>query len=236
MLRVAADYPRPMVSTARTPHLKPFSENRLVQVFLGLYALVWIWAAINPTDRGGWLLENLLVFAGMIFAAWAFRVRVLSDVGVILAIIFLVFHTIGSHYTYSLVPFGDWLKNAAGLERNHYDRIIHFAFGLLITYPVRELLLRRNIAVARWAGFTAFTVIATSSGIYELIEWWAAVIVAPELGNAFLGTQGDEFDSQKDHALALGGSLIALAITRFAERAGPTWPASSSAHPRALHT
>ncbi|MBY0511284.1 MAG: DUF2238 domain-containing protein [Rhodospirillaceae bacterium] len=227
-----------MISTAGTPHLKSFSENRFVQVSLGLYVAVWIWAAISPVERSDWLLENLLVLAGMIFAVWAFRARVLSDVSVMLVIIFLVFHTIGSHYTYSLVPFGEWLKDAAGFERNHYDRIIHFGFGLLITYPVRELLLRRNIAVARWAGFSAFTVIATSSGVYELIEWLAAVIVAPDLGNAFLGTQGDEFDSQKDHALALAGSLIALAVTRFAEKLSAKRAGASpeAAHARALHT
>jgi putative membrane protein len=233
MPRVAVDYPKAMISTARTPDLKSFSQNRLVHILLGLYAMVWIWAAVKPMDRSDWLLENLLVLAAAIFAVWLFRARLISDVGVILAVAFLTLHTVGSHYTYSLVPFGDWLKDVGGFERNHYDRIIHFTFGLLIVYPVRELLLRRNIAAPRWAGFTAFAVIATASGIYELIEWLAAVIVAPELGNAFLGTQGDDFDSQKDHALALGGALLTLGITRLAEKA----PASSGArHASPLHT
>lgn len=219
MIALAARHTGVMLSTAHTPDLLPFTRNRLLQGIAALYAGVWIWAAIGPTDRSDWLLENLLVVAGVAFAAWLYNQRLLSDVSSILAAVFLALHTVGSHYTYSLVPFGDWLKGALGLERNHYDRIIHFGFGLLITYPVRELLLRRKIAPPKWAGLTAFTFIATASGFYELMEWLSAVLVAPDLGNAFLGTQGDEFDSQKDHALALVGSMIALTLTRILEKA-----------------
>jgi putative membrane protein len=207
-----------MYTTATTPRLEAFTHNRLLQAIWAMYALVWVWAAIAPVDRSDWLLENLLVLAGVIFAGWLYRCRQLSDVSSVLAVIFLAVHTVGAHYTYSLVPLGDWLKDEFGLARNHYDRVIHFSFGLLIVYPVREVLMRRGVVARAWAGFTAFAVIATASGIYELIEWLAAVIVAPELGNAFLGTQGDEFDSQKDHALALVGALVTLALTRVLEK------------------
>jgi putative membrane protein len=88
-------------------------------------------------------------------------------------------------------------------------------------------------------GFTAFAVIATCSGIYELIEWLAAIVVDPHAGNAFLGTQGDEFDSQKDHALALAGAVAALILTRLAEKTALRSTATARArasHARALHT
>jgi len=208
-----------MITTAQSTKLQPFSKNRLIQVLLLLYGAVWIWAAINPAEFHTWLLENLLVVAAAIFAIWLYRVRPLSDLSSVLSLIFMVFHAVGSHYTYSLVPLGDWLKDWAGLERNHYDRIIHFSFGLLITYPVRELLQRAEITRSTWVGFFAFAIISTASGIYELIEWLAAAIVDPEAGTAFLGTQGDPFDSQKDHALALVGSLMTLMLTWIGEHA-----------------
>lgn len=210
-----------MLSTARTQTLEAFARNRLLQVLTVLYTALWLWAAISPVDFSDWLLENLLVFASLIFAAWLWRKRLLSDVSSIFVAVFLGLHTVGSHYTYSLVPFGDWLKDLLGLQRNHYDRIIHFYFGLLIAYPMREFLTRIGVVQPRWAGLAAFLVISTWSGIYELIEWLAAVIVSPETGAAFLGTQGDEFDSQKDHALALVGAVAALTITRFIEGGPP---------------
>lgn len=210
-----------MLSTARTPTLELFSRNRVLHVLMAAYAAVWIWAAINPLHFDDWLLENLLVVAAVIFTAWLWRRKLLSDLSSIQVTIFLALHTIGSHYTYSLVPFGDWLKEAMEMERNHYDRISHFTFGLLIVYPMREFLTRTGNAIPRWPGLTAFFVIATASGFYELIEWLAAVIVSPETGAAFLGTQGDEFDAQKDHALALVGAAATLAVARFAEGRAP---------------
>jgi putative membrane protein len=207
-----------MITTAQSSQLTRFTENRLVQTLLLLYGAVWIWAAVNPAEFHTWLLENLLVVAAAIFAVWLYRVRPLSDVSSILILIFMVLHAVGAHYTYSLVPLGEWMKAWGGLERNHYDRIIHFGFGLLITYPVRELLQRSGITRAGWVGFFAFAIISTASGIYELMEWVTAVVVEPEAGTAFLGTQGDPFDSQKDHVLALVGSLAVLALTWMAER------------------
>ena len=183
-----------------------------------MYAAVWVWAAIKPVDRSDWMLENILVVAGLGTAAWLYHHRPQSAVSSILLTVFMILHTVGSHYTYSLVPFGDWMKSAFGFERNHYDRIIHFSFGFLLVYPVREMLLRKDPALKKWAGFLAFTIIGTCSGIYEQMEWLAAATVDPDSGQAFLGTQGDTFDSQKDECLAMVGALGALLITRLAER------------------
>lgn len=207
-----------MFTTAQSSHLKRFAENRLLQAFVIIYGAVWIWAAIAPKERSTWLLENLLVVVAVGLAIWICRVRPLSDLSNLMVVAFLLFHTVGSHYTYSLVPVGDWMKEAFGFERNHYDRVIHFTFGFLLAYPLRELLRRSQTLGKRWVDVVAFTVIATLSGFYELIEWGAAVVVDPKSGTAFLGTQGDEFDSQKDHALACTGAVITLAFTRFFEK------------------
>lgn len=196
--------------------IQPFTHNRFQQGLLGIYSAVWIWASISPVDRSDWLLENLLVVAAAGFLYWIYRSGPLSNVSAALVTLFMIFHAVGSHYTYSLVPAGDWLKQLGWFERNHYDRLVHFFFGLLLSYPFCELLKRYEFGSDRRCAMIAFMVIATWSGFYELLEWLAAVIVEPSAGNAFLGTQGDEFDSQKDHALALIGSGIALsAATTF---------------------
>lgn len=203
-----------MFTTAETRETKRFSQNRLLQTLVLIFAVVWVWAAIAPKERSTWLLENLLIFAAVGLAIWICRVRPLSDLSNLLVVVFLIFHTVGSHYTYSLVPMGDWMKELFGFERNHYDRVIHFTFGLLIVYPMRELLGRSPSLGRKWVSVVAFMVIATFSGFYELVEWAAAAIVDPESGTAFLGTQGDEFDSQKDHALACLGAAMTLVLVQ----------------------
>ena len=207
-----------MITTARSHVLQPFSRSWIQRGLTALYAAVWTWAALAPVSRADWLLENLLVFVVAAFLVWLYRIRPLSDVTSLLLAAFLILHTVGSHYTYSEVPLGDWMKDVAGLERNHYDRVVHFTFGLLITYPIRELFQRSAVTAYGWAGLFAFMFVGTASGIYELIEWITAAIVDPEAGIAFLGTQGDVFDSQKDHALALAGSIAALAVAGFCDR------------------
>ena len=137
-----------------------------------------------------------------------------------LLFLFLVLHEIGAHYTYSLVPYDSWvsaltgrtLSEAFGLQRNHYDRLIHFTFGLLVWRPVVELL--RAVAPPRgtWRELLPILFILSSSAIYELIEWAAAVVFGGDLGTAYLGTQGDEWDAQKDMASAAAGAVIAMSI------------------------
>src|SRR5689334_21441045 len=119
-------------TTATSSATQPFGRDRLQQVLLAVYAAVWVWAAVNPVSRSDWFLENLLVFAGVAFLGWLYRTRPLSDLSSIFLTVFFVLHTVGSHYTYSQVPLGDWVKQALGLERNHYDRLVHFTFGLLL--------------------------------------------------------------------------------------------------------
>jgi putative membrane protein len=112
-----------------------------------------------------------------------------------------------------------FLRGAFGLARNPYDRIVHFAFGLLLTYPLRELALRVLHLRGPWAWLLPLVWALSISAAYELVESWTARLVAPELGTAFLGTQGDQWDAQKDMSAALAGSFCALAATAAARRA-----------------
>ena len=131
-----------------------------------------------------------------------------------LIFLFLCLHEVGAHYTYSETPFGDAVTNFFGWERNHYDRLVHFSFGLLLAYPFYDLC-RRHVRppLEAWNFVIAMALIAALSGLYEIIEWSAAEILAPERALAFLGTQGDVFDGQKDAALAFLGAVVALAAT-----------------------
>jgi putative membrane protein len=201
---------------------KPFRERRLLQALFALYLIFWIAAAIHPVNRGDWLLENLLVLIGLPVLALAYRRAPFSNTTCILTFLFLILHGTGAHYTYSEVPIGFWLKDAFQLRRNHFDRIVHFSFGLLLTYPVLELL--RGLAKMRraWALIAPLAIITSFSGLFEIIEAIVAWIVEPDLGAAYLGTQGDVWDAQKDMGLAIVGATLVICLIAAAKRDGKT--------------
>jgi len=180
----------------------------------GLPALVWLWAAIEPVSRADWLLENLLVFAAVGLLLATCRRFAFSPGAYRLFALFLVLHLYGTHYTYAETPLGDWLRDGLGLARNPYDRLVHGAFGLLLVCPLRELLERRAGLCGRWLDALALSLVMAMSALYEQLEMLAALIVNPELGSAFLGTQGDEWDAQKDAGLAMLGALLGLGLRR----------------------
>jgi putative membrane protein len=195
-----------------------FRRNRLLQVLVLWLVVLWIFAAIEPFNRRDWLLENLLVFFYCGLLVLTYRRFAFSNRSYVLFTIFMSLHLVGSHYTYAEVPFGFWLQDALELQRNHYDRIVHFSFGLLIAYPFRELLLRAAGVLQGWSYLLAVCIVLAFSGIYEVIEGIVAMLVDPELGMAYLGTQGDEWDAQKDTFLAFSGSVVAMLVTRLAAR------------------
>lgn len=194
--------------------IKSFQSNRLLQGLTGWLILLWIITAINPLYPRDWLLENLLVFIWGAVLVVSYRWFRFSNLSYGLFTVFLSLHLIGAHYTYAETPFGFWLQDLFDLERNHYDRIVHFSFGLLLAYPMREILLRRSGVASGWAYFLAVNCIMAFGAFYEVLEVIAAMIVSPELGNAYLGTQGDEWDAQKDAFLAMLGAIIAMGVTR----------------------
>ena len=167
-------------------------------------------AAFKPLFFRDWVLESILSVLLVFILIFTYNKFKFSNLSYGLITIHLILHTIGSHYTYAEVPFGFWLQNYFNLTRNHYDRIVHFAFGLLMTYPIKELISRKTKLNLFWSYFFSFSVICMFSLSYELLEIITAYIVAPDLGLAYLGTQGDLLDGQKDSLLALGGSLISL--------------------------
>lgn len=195
--------------------------RRYVAVLLLLFGALWLGLAINPADREAWMLENaLLVALGL--GLWASHRKFLfSRVSYTLIFLFLCLHSLGSHYTYSLVPYDEWWKaltgetfnSLFGWERNHFDRLVHFCYGLLLAYPIREIFLRVAEVRGFWGYFLPLDFTLSTSAIYELIEWAAAAYFGGELGMAYLGTQGDVWDAHKDMALAGAGATLAMLIT-----------------------
>lgn len=180
----------------------------LVLIFIG----AWIAAAIKPLFPHDWLLENFLVFLIPILLIIFGKKLKWSDTSYTLLLILAMLHLMGSHYTYEHVPFGDMLGNWLGFERNMYDRLVHFLFGLLMAYPAREIVVRLAGVRNGWSYYLPVDIILSLSALYEIIEWISALRVAPELGMAFLGAQGDVWDAQTDMALAGTGAIIAMIL------------------------
>jgi putative membrane protein len=181
---------------------------------LVVFLAVWIWAAINPIYPHAWLIENYLVFffiPVIILTGFYFR---LSNTSYTLITMFMILHVIGSHYTYAEVPFGYFIQEFLGSSRNMYDRLVHFAFGLLLFYPIREMFMRLSQTKGAWSFWFPIELTFALAAIYEIIEWIAAVTIDPAAGLAFVGSQGDIWDAQKDMLLAGLGATIA-AITVF---------------------
>ena len=187
----------------------PMTENR---VLFALALLALVVSGIAPTDRATWLLEVLPVIVAGPVLAGTHRRFPLTSLAYRLIFIHALILILGGHYTYAQVPLGDWARDAFGLARNHYDRLGHLAQGFIPAIVVREVFLR--LTPLRPGGWTFVIVSAVCLGIsafYELIEWWVAV-AAGQAADAFLGTQGDPWDTQWDMFLALVGAVAAQII------------------------
>jgi len=182
-----------------------------------VYAAWWVLMAIKPKHFDDWLLENVLVVLAVALLWFTRKSFPLSRVSYTCIFVFMMLHALGAHYTYAEVPYQRWFPIFEG-GRNHFDRLVHFSYGLLLAYPIREMFLRIGNVRGFWGYFLPLDLTMSSSMLYELIEWGAAAVVGQELGMAYLGTQGDVWDAHKDMALASLGGLIAMTVAYFINR------------------
>lgn len=191
---------------------------RELVALLAVVSAALLWSAIRPHDYLTWLLEvaPVLIGAPILLATHGhFPLSMLAYRLVGLHALILI---VGGHFTYALVPAGLWLQEALDLTRNHYDRLGHLAQGFVPAILAREILLRKTPLVrGRWLAFLVVSVCLAISAVYELIEWLAALISA-EAADSFLGTQGDNWDTQWDMFLALCGALSALTLAGAHDR------------------
>ena len=172
-----------------------------------VYSIVWIIMAIDPKYPNDWLLENVLVFLVFPFIILMDKKHHYSLLSIILLLVFASLHSLGSHYTYAEMEHFDVITQFFGFERNHFDRLIHFLFGLLLFRILFEMI-TAGITSVKTALLFTFTMIVSISALYEILEWFAVMIFNPDLGQAFLGTQGDIWDAQQDTLVASIGALI----------------------------
>jgi putative membrane protein len=199
-------------TNAISPTRVTIKENRWLQIFIIVFFAVWISTLIGTSDINNWILENTLVILFLGFLSFTYKKYKFSDVSNLLFCIYLCLHVYGAKYTYAENPFGYWLMDTFQLARNHYDRIVHFSFGFLLAYPMREAFLNW-LKFPSWVAWALPIEITLSvSGLYELIEWAVADVFFKAQGDAYLGTQGDIWDAQKDMFLATLGAILATTI------------------------
>ena len=216
-----------MIVGARDQRRARGDNQRVLTALLLLYMLFWAWLAIDPVDSQDWFLENLLTLGFVAVLLLTYRRFAFSLTSYCLMVVFLIFHTIGAHYTYAEVPIGHWLQQTLELSRNPFDRIAHFAYGVLLVYPFRELLVRLAGVKGLWSYYLPASGILAQSGFFEVVEAVVAMIVSPELGSMYLGTQGDEWDAQKDMVAAFVGSILTMACTLVISKFEPLTPLSA---------
>lgn len=183
-------------------------EHRLLIVFLLLFSTVLIWSAIHPSDRFTWWLEVIPALIGVLILLFTYRFFTFTTLVYFLVLIHSSILFIGGHYTYAEMPLFNWFKDIWGLDRNYYDRLGHFAQGFIPAIIIRELLIRTSpLKNSKWLPITVVSMCLAISAVYELVEFFVAVLTG-EAAEAFLGTQGDVWDTQWDMLLALIGSII----------------------------
>lgn len=195
----------------------------LPAILLALFVAIWLALAVSPISRQDWLLENLLVLVAIPALVATRQHMRFSNASYVCLFVFFLLHAVGAHYTYSLVPYDRWwetltgstLNELFGWQRNHYDRLVHFLYGMLMLPPSAQLFDRYAPSRGAWRAILPVLFVMSHSVMYEIVEWIAALIVAPELGDAYLGTQGDHWDAQQDMALATAGAVLSMLYVRL---------------------
>lgn len=211
-------FPTDANAAERRPVNPARHSTRLALALLATFLAISIVLAIEPATRADWLLENVITALALAWLIASYRRLPLSNVACVLLFVFGVLHEVGAHYQYSEVPYDHWFSTLSGghslnailgFERNQYDRLVHFLYGLLITPVAAEVIAARVRLRGFWLFVLPVTFMMSHALIYELVEWLAASVFAEDVGQAYLGTQGDVWDAQKDMFLATVGSLIA---------------------------
>ena len=191
---------------------KAVPSKRELIVLLCLYLIGFGLLAINPHDRADWALENLFPLSQLLAVIISYRYFKFTRLSYYMIFVYLFVQSWGGHFTYAEAAPFNWLRDHFHLSRNHYDRVAHFMLGFLLAIPIREILLQFVQASRRWMNFITAAIVLAIGAFYELIEWWVAVLATPNLGDKFLGTQGDIWDTQWDMFLALVGAALTLSI------------------------
>ena len=219
------------MTTASNASFIPFRENRLLQCCAWRWLVVIIITGYRPEKVFDWWLENAAALSFLAVLGITYRRLPLSDLSYLLILVYLSGHEWGAQYKYSDVPLGEWMKPWLHTPRNHYDRVMHFSYGLLLAYPMQEWFMRVVGVTSRWRYLLPVEMTLAFSACYEMLEAFAASVLSPERGEEFVGMQGDMWDSQKDMFMAGMGAVAAMIVIalirhrrRSASRVEPAEP------------
>lgn len=188
------------------------TNQKFFSALLSVYAVVFVWSVIGFHDAFTWLLEVLPAVIGLVILFVSYSKFPFTRAVYILMLIHAVILMIGGHYTYAEVPLFDWIKETLELDRNHYDRVGHLAQGFIPAMIAREMLLRLSpLQAGKWLFFIVVCICMSLSVFYEFIEWWVALATGTA-ADAFLGTQGDIWDTQWDMAMATVGAIMSQTL------------------------
>ena len=193
--------------------------DKKVLIWVSVFLVLLVWSAIEPADRLTWWLEVIPALVGFVILILTRQRFPLTELVYFLILVHAVILMVGGHYTYAEVPIGDWLRDLSGGDRNNYDKLGHLAQGFVPAMIAREVMIRNKVVAARgWLTFLVVCVVLAISALYELMEWWAALLSA-EAAESFLGTQGYVWDTQSDMMWALCGAILAvLSMSKLHDR------------------
>ncbi len=194
----------------------------IAPILLTVFSIFWLALAINPLHREVWIAENIILIICLYYLITTYNRFKFSNTSYWLIFIFCILQTIGAHYTYAEVPLGFWAADLFDIQRNHFDRLVHFAFGFLVILPFKEVLTKTvNFANQKTQMFVLVMLFIGISGCYEIVEWWYAILFEQDVqADAFLGSQGDAWDAEKDVFLAgLGAWLYLFLFTKKSNKA-----------------
>lgn len=198
--------------TFRSKKKRSFLQSPLHMAYAAILVSFVAYTGFTTPDLLNWLLENSLTISVLIVLAAFYNIFRFSDTSYTLIFLFMMLHVYGSYYQYADNPFGEWMKEPFNFQRNHYDRLVHFSFGLLLTYPIYEIARRGFHLSVLISSVLTLSLVLSLGAVYEIVEWVVADLVyqGDEQGMAYLGMQGDIWDAQKDMVLALLGAVIAI--------------------------
>jgi putative membrane protein len=195
-------------------------EDRWNRSLMAAFLVLWAISCIRLPHPEYFVIQHVPTVLATIALVVAERKHVVDRLGFTLIVLFLMLHLLGARYLYSFVPYDDWtqklfdvnITEQFGFQRNHYDRLVHVAFGLLFVYPLARFFHKRLGLAGSWPPILAVCTILAASAVYEIAEWLAAMTFAPDWAEAYNGQQGDLWDAQWDMALACAGSMVSAAI------------------------
>jgi putative membrane protein len=188
------------------------TSRSAVVLWCAIFAGVLVWSYVGATDRFTWWLEVAPALIAVIMLSVTRKSFPLTPLVYWAILVHAAILMVGGHYTYAHVPLFDWLKEPLHWQRNNYDKLGHLAQGFVPALVAREILLRKSpLGPGGWLNYLVVSVCLAISAFYELVEWWVALLSGSG-ADAFLGSQGDIWDTQSDMASALVGAIVAVAL------------------------